>query len=155
MDLDPEGLLAMELILEVFPEEKFSFPLLWDKMHLIVRKNDFITKPIFYWWSLWRICADIRRDSVSLLKFPFRSHVQIFPCEISPVCRLKYPYSCFSSNFYFLVLVLFVMMLSVMLLATVINPSFLSLMSSLCPCIEASTLSSILASSLPSFFLDT
>ena len=27
-------------------------------------------------------CAAIRRDSVSLLRFPFLSHVQVFSCEI-------------------------------------------------------------------------
>ena len=46
--------------------------------------------------------ATIRRDSVSLLRFPFRNHVQVLSGEISPVCRLKYPYNCFSSHFYFL-----------------------------------------------------
>ena len=44
-------------------------------------------------------CVAIRRDSVSLLKFSFRSHVHVFSCRISLVCRLKYPYSCFSSLF--------------------------------------------------------
>ena len=37
----------------------------------------------------------IGRDSIFLLRFPFFSHVQVFSCEISPVCLLKYPYSCF------------------------------------------------------------
>ena len=43
--------------------------------------------------------AAIKRDSVSLLKFSFLSHVQIFSCEISLACRLKCPYNCFSSHF--------------------------------------------------------
>ena len=34
-------------------------------------------------------CAGIRRDSVSFLKFPFFSHVQVFSCQISSVCSLK------------------------------------------------------------------
>ena len=51
-------------------------------------------------------CAAIRRDSVSLLRFLFLCHVQVFSCEISLVCRLKYPYSCFSSHFYFLVIII-------------------------------------------------
>ena len=34
-------------------------------------------------------CAAIRRDLVSLLRLPFHSHVQVFSCEISLVCRLK------------------------------------------------------------------
>ena len=45
--------------------------------------------------------AAIKRDSVSLFGFPFCSHVQVFSREISQVCRLKYPYSCFSSHFCF------------------------------------------------------
>ena len=50
---------------------------------------------VYYWfslkhyWSLW-LCAAIRGHSVSLLRFPFRSHVYIFSCEILLVCRLKY-----------------------------------------------------------------
>ena len=50
-------------------------------------------------WSLGLFCAVIRRDSVSLLRFPFFNHVQAFSCEISLVCRLKYPYSCFPTLF--------------------------------------------------------
>ena len=49
----------------------------------------------------------IRRDLDSLLEFPFRSHVQVFLCEISFVCRLKYLYSCISSHFCFLVVVVY------------------------------------------------
>ena len=37
-----------------------------------------------------------RRESVSLLRYSFLSHVQIFSSEISFVCRLKYPYKCLS-----------------------------------------------------------
>ena len=33
-------------------------------------------------------CAAIKRDSVSLLKFPFLSHVQVFSCEILFISRL-------------------------------------------------------------------
>ena len=47
------------------------------------------------------LCVAIRKDSVSLLRFPFLSHVQVFSCEILSVCRLKYPYSCFSFSFLF------------------------------------------------------
>ena len=49
--------------------------------------------------------AAIRRDSVSLLKFPFLSYIQVFSSDISVVCRLKYPYNCF--YFYFCFLVIF------------------------------------------------
>ena len=44
-------------------------------------------------------CAAIRRDSVSLLRFPFLSQVQVFWCEILFISRLKRPYSCFSPIF--------------------------------------------------------
>ena len=50
-------------------------------------------------------CAAIRRDSVSLFRFPFLSHVQVFSWEISLVCRLKYSYNCFC----FLVIFVFLM----------------------------------------------
>ena len=55
--------------------------------------------PLFY--------AAIRRDRVSLLWFSFHCDVQIFSCAISSVCCLKYTYSCFSSDFCFLVFVAF------------------------------------------------
>ena len=35
---------------------------------------------------------------------PFLNHVQVFSCKISLVCRLKYSFSCFSSDFSFLLL---------------------------------------------------
>ena len=35
--------------------------------------------------------SGIRRDSVSLLKFPFLSHVQVFWCEMVFISRLKRP----------------------------------------------------------------
>ena len=69
-------------------------------------------------------CAAIRRDSVFLLRFPFLSHVQVFSCKFSSVCRLKYPCIYFSSNFYFLVVVLQIFMLSLLFLVTVINLCF-------------------------------
>ena len=42
-------------------------------------------------------CAAIARDSDSLLRFPFRNHVQVFSLEISPDSHLKYPSSFFFS----------------------------------------------------------
>ena len=56
---------------------------------------------LFYWvlsilaW-IWLIltalsCAAIRRDSVSLLKFPFLSHVQVLSCEMLFISRLNRP----------------------------------------------------------------
>ena len=47
-------------------------------------------------------CTVIGRDSFSLLRFPFLSHIDVFSCEISLVCCLKYPYRCFSCHFTFL-----------------------------------------------------
>ena len=53
-------------------------------------------------------CAAIGRGSVSLLRFIFCSHVHVVSRAISPVCHLKYPYSCLSSHFSFIVFVIFV-----------------------------------------------
>ena len=36
-------------------------------------------------------CAAIRRDSVSLLRFPFLRQVQVFWCEMLSISRLKRP----------------------------------------------------------------
>ena len=70
------------------------------------------------------ICAAIRRDSVSLFMFLFLSHIQVFSCEISLVCRLIYSCTCFSFHFYFLVIVVLLMLvLSVSILVAIISPS--------------------------------
>ena len=50
--------------------------------------------------------AAIRRDSVSLLKFPFLSQVLVFWCEMLFISHLKRPLSCFSSHFCFVVIVI-------------------------------------------------
>ena len=47
------------------------------------------------------VCAEIIRDSISLKRFLIRCHVHVFLSEISPICRLKYPYSCFFFPFLF------------------------------------------------------
>ena len=66
--------------------------------------------------------AAIRRDSVSLLRFPFLSHVQVFSCEILLISRLKRLLSCFSSPFCFLVIVgLLVLVSLVLFLVAVIS----------------------------------
>ena len=68
-------------------------------------------------------CVAIRRDSVSLLKFPFLTHVQVFLCEMLFISRLKHPYSCFSSYFCFLfIVILLFIVLSVSFLMAVISP---------------------------------
>ena len=99
---------------------------------MIVRFFSFFIKPTFaIVWRLIYFCFSIvgpygfvcaaRRDSVSFLRFPFFSRVQVFSCEISLVCRLECPYSCFSSYFCFLVnVVLLNLVLFVAFLVTVI-----------------------------------
>ena len=68
-------------------------------------------------------CSTLRRDSDSFLMFPFFSHVQVFSSEISLVCRLKCPYSCFSSHFYYLIIfVLLIRLLSLLLVAVISLP---------------------------------
>ena len=58
-------------------------------------------------------CAAIRRDSVSLLRFHFLSHVHVFLCEMLLISRLKH--SCFSSYFCFLVIVVLLVLMSLVL----------------------------------------
>ena len=84
---------------------------------------------------------------------PLCNNVQVFLCEISSVCRLKYPYSCFSSQFGFLVFVVFlsVLMLSLLFLAVVISFSLLFYVM-LCPCIDVFTQPSMRLSPISSFF---
>ena len=43
--------------------------------------------------------AAIRRDSVSFVKFPFFSHVQLLSCGMLFISRLKRPWSCFFPSF--------------------------------------------------------
>ena len=64
----------------------------------------------------------IRRDSVSLLRFPFLSNIHVFSWEMSLVSRIKRPVNCFSSHFCFLVIsVLLIFGSSVLFLVTVIS----------------------------------
>ena len=49
--------------------------------------------------------AAIRKDSVSLLRFPFFSHVHVFSGALSLIIRLKRPQSCFSYHICFLAIV--------------------------------------------------
>ena len=77
-------------------------------------------------------CAVIRREPISHLSFPSLSHVQVLSWEISLVCRLKYPYICFSSHFGFLVIVVLLMFVSfVLFLVAVISRSLLFFLYSL------------------------
>ena len=45
-------------------------------------------------------CAALRRDSVSLLKFSFLSHVRVLLCEMLFISPLERPLSCFPSDFF-------------------------------------------------------
>ena len=101
-------------------------------------------------------CAAIRRNSVSLINFPFLSHVPVFSCEMLLISHLKGPWSCFSSHFCFLVIVILLyIVLSVLFLMAVICPLLCFSMSSSSRCMDVSTLSSMLASPLPPSFLGT
>ena len=96
-------------------------------------------------------CATIRRDSVSLLRFPFFRNVQVFSCEISLVCH-----SCFSFHFRFLVIFFcwyFCCLYCFWSLLSIFFRVFFMLSSS--RCIDASTLSWMLATPLPPFLLGT
>ena len=41
-----------------------------------------------------------RKIQFSIVRFLFRNHVQVFSVEISPICLLKYSYSCFSLYYF-------------------------------------------------------
>ena len=85
-------------------------------------------------------CAVIRRDPVSLLRFHFFSHIQVFSFKIPLVCRLKYPYNCFSSYFCFLVMIiLLILVLFVLFLIVVISLSLHCFIQSSRRLIEVST----------------
>ena len=101
-------------------------------------------------------CAAIRKNSVSLLRFPFLSHVHVFSWEMLLISRLKRVQSCFSSYLCFLVIVvLLVLMLSVLFLVAVISPSPRFSLYPSSRYIDVPTLFSMLANALPPFFLDT
>ena len=67
--------------------------------------------------------AIIKRDSVSLFRFPYLSHVHVSSHEMLLISCLKRPWSCLSSYFCFLVVVLLVLELSVLFLVAVISLS--------------------------------
>ena len=85
-------------------------------------------------------CPRIRRNLVSLIIFSFPSHAQLFSGGISLVYRLKYPCSCFTSHFCFLVIVILLIFSQPMLfLGRVINCSclFVYIFDSSYQCIDA------------------
>ena len=71
--------------------------------------------------ELFRVA--LRRDSASLLRFSFLSHVNFFfPFGVLLFCRLKCPYTCFSLNCCFLVIfVLLILVSSVLFLVAFIS----------------------------------
>ena len=90
----------------------------WNIMEITIKMKTIVWKPLmikekfvillciidFHFYII-----AIKRDLVSLLRFPFHSHVYVFSCVILQICCLKYLYSCFSSHFCFLVLVVFLL----------------------------------------------
>ena len=110
---------------------------------------------LWYSWLWWHCFVLLLEEIQFLSRFPCLSHIQVFLCEMSLVCHLKCPYSCFSSYFCFwVILVLLILMLSVLFLVAVISLSLWFSMWSL-SCIDASMLSSMQVSPLPPSFLDT
>ena len=76
------------------------------------------------WLVLMAFSVAIRRDSVSILRFPFLSYVQVLSCEMLFISRLKRPLIYFSSHFCFVVIVvLLISVLSVSFLVAAISPS--------------------------------
>ena len=108
---------------------------------------------------LYSFCASLLHSLIIWLMVsslsPHNLHLLFFSCEISPVCRLKYSDCYFSSHFCFLVVVLFIFILSLLLLAAVNSLSLLFFMKSSRLRIDVSSLSLMLASPLLSSFLDT
>ena len=84
---------------------------------------------LFQLWHNKSICRYIVLliiHSVSLFKFPHRSHVQVILCAISLICRLKYPYNCliyFMLAIFLVILTLFLFLL--LLLPAAINITLL------------------------------
>ena len=112
---------------------------------------------LLYFGLMGYFCALVNTDSVSLFRILFFSHVHIFLCAISLVCRLKYPYSCFTSHFFFFVLVVFLsgLILLMHLSAAAVNCSLLLWIYSSISSADASMISLMLMSPLPPCFLDT
>ena len=77
-------------------------------------------------------CVAIKREPVSLFRFPLFTSTQVMSCAISLIGRLKYPYICFSSyfvfsRFYFCLFFLFVLKLIILLLLLIVALFRLSL----------------------------
>ena len=103
----------------------------WFRLyHYIIYICYFVASNLFSLWFdlIWFVLtalffAAIKRDSVSLLKFPFLSLVQVFSSEMLFISHLKYPHSCFSSHVCVLVIVILLsIVFSVSFLMAVISP---------------------------------
>ena len=84
----------------------------WLSMWLMVSSLSLHSLHLLFCWVLsilaliWFVltalsCAAIRRDSVSLLKFPFLCHIQVLSSEMLFISRLKPPIELFSFPFLF------------------------------------------------------
>ena len=51
-------------------------------------------------------CATFKRGSISFFWLSLLNHIKVISYAISPICCLKYLYSCFYSHFCFLVIVI-------------------------------------------------
>ena len=101
-------------------------------------------------------CAAIRRDSISLLRLPFLNQVHVFSCDMMFISCLKRLWICFPFHFCFLyIVILLSIVLSVSFLMAVISPHSSFSIKPSSRCIDASTLSSMLASPVPPSFLGT
>ena len=112
-------------------------------LHILVS-----TKLFFFLALFWAV---IRIDSVFFLKLPLHSHFQDSSNENSSVWRLKYTYIRFSYYICLLIVLLLIITVSLSFLVALISFSMLFIMSSSSSWIHLSTLSSILASPLPTF----
>ena len=68
-------------------------------------------------------CAAVRRDSVSLLMFPFLNHFPVFSHEMLFISRLKRPLNCFSPHF-LLVIIIIIIIHSLELFLSALADSF-------------------------------
>ena len=100
------------------------------------------------------VCAAIRKYLLSLLRFPFLSHVQVFWCEISLGYCLKCPYNCFLLIFSSCCCSVYHCVFALVLVA-VVNLSLFFFMKSSSHLIDVSTLASIVVSPLSLSFLDS
>ena len=102
---------------------------------------------LWYNWFLWR-CPVLLLGEIPFLflRLPFICHVQVLSCEMLFISRLKRSLTCFPSHFCFqIIVILLSIVLSVLFLMAVISLRSYFSMSSSSRCIDASTLSLMLA----------